>query len=208
MLRTMARRKRDQFKFATRRGIILAAPTVILSPIFAGPLRALEPTPEQSEGPFYPRILPEDSDADLTIFKGERTPGEVIEVVGRLASSSGEPISQGEVEIWHCDPNGAYAHVGQETVPHFQGFGAIKTDTSGGFRFRTTRPGIYPGRTRHIHFKAGRRKGEVLTTQMYFPDEPGNEQDFLLRRASDPSTLIAKKEDGPPPRYRFDIVLT
>ena len=204
----MAIGKRDKFKFETRRRIILAAPTVILSSVFAGPARALELTPKQSEGPFYPRILPEDSDADLTTFEGGRSPGEVIEIVGRLMSISGEPVSQGEVEIWHCDVNGAYAHVGQQTVPHFQGFGAVRTDASGGYRFRTTLPGLYPGRTRHVHFKARPREGATLTTQMYFPSEPGNEQDFLLRRASDPSALIAQKEDGPPPRYRFDIVLS
>ena len=204
----MANGKRDRVSFETRRRLILAAPTVILSSVLAGPARALELTPKQSEGPFYPRILPEDSDADLTSFEGGRTPGEAIEIVGRLMSISGEPVSQGEVEIWHCDPNGVYAHVGQQTVPHFQGFGAVRTDASGGYRFRTTLPGLYPGRTRHVHFKARRAEAGSLTTQMYFPGEPGNEQDFLLRRASDPSALIARKEDGPPPRYRFDIVLS
>jgi protocatechuate 3,4-dioxygenase beta subunit len=153
-------------------------------------------------------MIPEDSDADLTSFEDGRTPGEVIEIIGRVFSTSGEPVTRGEVEIWHCDPNGAYAHVGQETVPHFQGFGSVSTDSSGGYRFRTTLPGLYPGRTRHVHFKARRGEGAALTTQMYFPGEPGNDRDFLLRRASDPSALIAQKEDGPPPRYRFDIVLT
>lgn len=204
----MTNEKRDKGNFEIRRRMILAAPAVILGPLLADAARARDLTPKQSEGPFYPRIIPEDNDADLTIFDGQQTPGDVIEIAGRLFSTSGEPVSSGEVEIWHCDMSGAYAHIGQATVPHFQGFGAVRTDASGAYRFRTTLPGLYPGRTRHVHFKARREKGTTLTTQMYFPGEPGNEKDFLLRRASDPAALIALKEAGPPPRYRFDIVLS
>jgi protocatechuate 3,4-dioxygenase beta subunit len=203
----MKSKKKVQPGAMKRRWFVLGAPSVILGSVLAGPVRALSVTPRQSEGPFYPRVLPEDSDADLTSFKGQRVSGEVIEIVGRLLATSGEPIARGEVEIWHCDPNGVYAHVGQETVPHFQGFGAVRTDESGGYRFRTTLPGIYPGRARHVHIKARGQRGLFLTTQMYFPGEADNGQDFLLMRASDPLALIAQKEPGPPPKFRFDIVL-
>ncbi len=192
---------------AERRKFVLAAPAIILGAAISGPASALTITPRQSEGPFYPRQFPTDSDADLTVFDGEKAPGEVIEMVGRLFNAKGEPLSSGEIEIWHCDANGVYAHVGKQTLPGFQGYGAARTDASGGYRFRTTRPGIYPGRTRHIHVKARGGDGFALTTQMYFPGEPDNERDGLLRRASEPSALIAREEPGPPPRYVFDIVV-
>jgi len=190
-----------------RRGLVLAAPALILGAALARPASALTVTPRQGEGPFYPRILPSDSDADLTVFDGVTASGEVIEMVGQLFSANGERISGGEIEIWHCDANGVYAHVGEQTLPGFQGYGAVRTDASGGYRFRTTRPGIYPRRTRHIHVKARGVGASDLTTQMYFPGEPGNERDGLLRRATNPAALIAREEPGPPPRYVFDIVL-
>lgn len=190
-----------------RRKLILATPALLLGATVSGPVSALTATPRQSQGPFYPRSIPLDSDADLTVFNGERAPGELMEMVGRLFNAKGQPISGGRIEIWHCDDNGVYAHVGQPTLPGFQGYGAVRTDASGHYRFRTTRPGIYPGRTRHIHVKVSGGEGQDLTTQMYFPGEPGNDRDGLLRRASDPTALIARREEGPPPRYVFDIVL-
>ncbi len=189
-----------------RRRVLLAAPALLLGAAPGRLLAALPLTPPQSEGPFYPRSLPEDSDADLTVLDGRRTDGEVIEMVGRMFTIRGEPAAGGVVEIWHCDAGGAYAHVGQRTQPDFQGYGAVRADADGAYRFRTIRPGLYPGRTRHIHVKARRDGGPVLTTQMYFPGEAGNDLDPLLRRARDPAALVAREEPGPPPRYVFDIV--
>lgn len=191
-----------------RRKLILATPALLFGAGVSGPVNALTATPRQSEGPLYPRMIPSDSDADLTVFNGESAPGEVMEMVGRLFSAKGELLSGGRIEIWHCDVNGVYAHVGQTALPGFQGYGAVRTDASGGYRFRTTVPGLYPGRTRHIHVKVSAGDGQALTTQMYFPGEPGNERDGLLRRAKDPAALIARREEGPPARYVFDIVLT
>ena len=203
----MAKPPKSDLRLDVRRRLIVAAPALIIGAALSNPARALVPTPRQAEGPFYPRILPDDGDADLTVFNGARAQGEVIEMVGRLFIANGDPAARGEIEIWHCDANGAYAHVGQRTQPNFQGYGAIRTDSAGAYRFRTIRPGLYPGRTRHIHVKARREGGPTLTTQMYFPGEPENDRDLLLRRASDPSALIAREEPGPPRRYVFDIVL-
>lgn len=190
-----------------RRRLLLAAPALLLGAAPSRLLAALPLTPPQSEGPFYPRSLPEDRDADLTMLDGMRTEGEVIEMVGRVFTTRGEPAAGGIVEIWHCDAGGVYAHVGRRTQPNFQGYGAVRAGADGGYRFRTIRPGLYPGRTRHIHVKARREDGPVLTTQMYFPGEAGNDRDPLLRRAGDFTALVAREEPGPPLRYVFDIVV-
>jgi protocatechuate 3,4-dioxygenase beta subunit len=47
---------------------------------------------------------------------------------------------------------------------------------------RTIVPGGYDGRTRHIHVKVQAPNRPVLTTQLYFPDEPLNRSDGLFRR--------------------------
>ena len=43
-------------------------------------------------------------------------------------------------------------------------------------------PGIYPGRTRHFHVNVQAPGKRVLTTQLYFPDEPLNQQDGIFDR--------------------------
>lgn len=184
----------------------LAAPALLI-PRRLSAASGLAPTPRQSEGPFYPRTPPTDSDADLSIFEGQRAPGDVIEMAGRVFRTTGTPVLGAIVEIWHCDPAGRYAHVGVATDPAFQGYGAVRTGADGAYRFRTTRPGLYPGRTRHIHVAVRAPQGAGLTTQMYFPGEPGNASDGLLRRTPRSASLIAIAEPGPPTRYLFDIVL-
>ena len=42
-------------------------------------------------------------------------------------------------------------------------------------------PGLYPGRTRHLHVKVKGPDKPVLTTQLYFPGEPGNERDYIYK---------------------------
>jgi protocatechuate 3,4-dioxygenase beta subunit len=59
-------------------------------------------------------------------------------------------------------------------------------------------PGIYPGRTRHIHVKVQAPNQSVLTTPLFFPDEPKNTQDGIFKsellmktRTSTEGTLLA-----------------
>jgi protocatechuate 3,4-dioxygenase beta subunit len=47
----------------------------------------------------------------------------------------------------------------------------------------TIEPGVYPGRTRHIHVKVQAPNSRVLTTQQYFPNEPGNARDGIFNQA-------------------------
>jgi protocatechuate 3,4-dioxygenase beta subunit len=44
--------------------------------------------------------------------------------------------------------------------------------------------------------------GRVLTTQLYFPDEPGNSRDSMFRRE-----LLVKLAQGIDGQARFDFVL-
>ena len=64
-------------------------------------------------------------------------------------------------------------------------------------------PAIYPGRTRHYHVKVQAPQQAVLTTQLYFPDEPGNRRDGLFRR----ELLMRTADAGDGLAARFDFVL-
>ncbi|MAW25323.1 MAG: intradiol ring-cleavage dioxygenase [Gammaproteobacteria bacterium] len=140
-------------------------------------------TPWQSLGPFYPKKLPVDSDADLTFVDGKngQATGQFTRLSGRVTDQSGAPIKNARVEIWQCDAFGAYHHPrdGGGVDTFFQGYGQTTTDDNGNYRFKTIKPVAYPGRAPHIHMKVidGSRE---LVTQIYIQGEPANKGDFLL----------------------------
>ena len=147
-------------------------------------------TPWQGEGPFYPDIIPEDSDNDL-VKKGDNSVeagGKILILNGILVNSDPQPVNQVSIEIWQTDKNGVYLHSGSFARDimdkQFQGFGRTKTDHKGQFFFRTIVPTEYPGRTPHIHMKLWREGQNVLTTQLYIHNHSQNEKDFLFQQMS------------------------
>jgi protocatechuate 3,4-dioxygenase beta subunit len=145
-------------------------------------------TPRVTEGPFYPRRLPLDTDNDLIIIKGSITPavGEITHLHGRVLSTAGEPIKDAVVEIWQCDAKAHYIAQGKGGDTHFQGFGKFTTASKGEYRFRTIKPVAYPGRTPHIHVKVKKGGRELLTTQIFISGVEQNKRDGVLRGVRDP----------------------
>ena len=71
-------------------------------------------------------------------------------------------------------------------------------DDEGRFTLETIVPGIYPGRTRHIHVRVQAPDQPILTTQLYFPGESGNQGDGIF----DPALLVIarrcrQRQSGP-----------
>src|SRR5207245_9990812 len=148
-------------------------------------------TPRQTEGPFYPDHLPLDTDNDLIIVNDGITPavGEITDLSGRILDAKGDPIRNALVEIWQVDNHGVYLHsrdTHAERDKNFQGFGRFLTGSSGEYYFRTIKPVLYPGRTRHIHFAIKTKGREKWTTQCYVKGEPMNEHDGVLSGIRDP----------------------
>ena len=167
--------------------------------------QSLAATSSQDLGPFYPIIRPADHDADLTRLKGRSgtAAGQPINVLGRIVDARGNPVRGAQVELWQCNAAGRYDHPGDRANPsaldpNFQGFARLATDADGEFKFRSVKPKDYDTpigrRTPHIHFSID-GKSERLVTQMYFPGEPLNDSDFLLRNASPRESVIAKAID-------------
>ena len=147
--------------------------TLVASIAIAGPLAALEPTPAQTEGPYYPTRRPAESDADLTrVGNGPVAIGQVLQLKGRVVDVDGAPIEAAQVEIWQTDHQGIYMHPGDRQTAKrdmaFQFYGETRTDAGGAFAFRTILPAAYAGRPRHIHAKVTPPGGTTLTTQFYF----------------------------------------
>lgn len=170
-------------------------------------------TPSQTEGPFYPVAEPKDADYDLlkngTLAYSKGQPAWVEGVVTDL---DGAPLKGGTVEIWQCDEAGHYDHPsdGAKIDPSFQGFGRVVLNAAGEFRFRTIKPVQYTGRTPHIHAKVKLGKRELLTTQLYVADEPGNARDGIWRRLSSEdravvTSLFTPVADGLRARYALAV---
>ena len=171
-----------------RRRIVGGLAATLALPVFIRDALAqttLRPTPAQTEGPFYPVVLPDDTDFDLLAHgKLRYTRGTATWLAGAVTDTTGRPLRGAVVEIWQCDQQGHYHHPcdGGSADPAFQGFGRVAAGSDGAYRFRTIRPAPYTGRTPHIHVKVRLAQRELLTTQLYVEGDPGNERDMLWRR--------------------------
>ncbi len=129
----------------------------------------LDITAEQTEGPFYTPNSPE-----RTSLLEPEYPGRELHLTGYVYSPDCTPIDGALVDFWHCDDNGNYDNEGYRFRGH------QFTDVDGRYELTSIIPGLYPGRTRHIHVKVQAPKGPILTSQLYFPDEPDNATDGIF----------------------------
>ena len=138
-----------------------------------------------------------------------RVPGERVTIEGSLVDGDGKPVNDAAVEIWQADSRGRYG------TKSFRGFGRSATDAQGKFRFQTIKPGRVPGpggklQAPHIAvniFMRGQLK--QLVTRIYFPGDPANNSDPVLRLvpAERHATLIAKKKTGKSGALEWNILL-
>lgn len=212
----------------TRRSVLaIGALASGSGPTFAASSGAPQPTPAQAMGPFYPVVDVAESTADLTQRQGKTgaARGTPIHVTCTVLSVSGKPIHGAIVMIWQANAAGRYSHPRDSSAApldeHFVGHALLRTNKDGKVYFKTVKPGAYsdtPGtrRTPHIHYEVIGEEARLIT-QMYFPDEPLNSTDRLLREAAasgvDIRRLIAsparsvKAPDGAPMALEWSIVL-
>jgi protocatechuate 3,4-dioxygenase beta subunit len=131
-----------------------------------------DPTPAQTEGPYYTPDTPERASLLEPGVAGTR-----LIVNGKVLDTAGNPIARAMLDFWHADDAGAYDNAGYRLRGH------QFADAQGAYRLETIVPGLYPGRTRHIHVKVQPPNQAVLTTQLYFPGEPGNSRDGIFDQA-------------------------
>lgn len=131
--------------------------------------------------------------------------GERVVIQGRLLDGDGAGVGDGLIEIWQANAAGKYAHPEDRQKKAlekgFRGFGRIPTDRRGHFRFSTLKPGRVPGPGGELQaphllvtvFMRGLLK--QLSTRIYFPGDPANTQDTVLKLvpAARRATLIAQR---------------
>lgn len=150
------------------------------------------PTARQTEGPFYKRSPP---GRGSLVEPG--MPGERLLLGGQVLTTGCRPLPGTVLDFWQADAKGEYDNDG------FRLRGHVVADAGGRYRIETIVPGPYPGRTRHLHVRLQPPQGPMLTTQLYFPDEPLNLRDALYTPALQMS--LARSRDAA--QGRFDFIL-
>jgi protocatechuate 3,4-dioxygenase beta subunit len=126
-------------------------------------------TPRQTEGPFFTPNSPR----RVSLLEGHEKSR--LLVTGTVLSAQCKPVPNALLDFWHSDEEGAYDNRG------FRYRGHQHADAQGRYRLETIVPAQYSGRTRHIHVKVQAPGRRILTTQLYFPGDPGNSRDGLYR---------------------------
>jgi protocatechuate 3,4-dioxygenase beta subunit len=150
------------------------------------------PTLAQTEGPYFKSSSPE----RIELIE-EGMAGQKIELAGFVMTRGCKPVAGALLEFWQADDQGRYDNSG------FRLRGHQFTDAEGRYRLRSIVPGVYVGRTRHIHVKVQPRGGAVLTTQLYFPGEALNRKDGLFRK----ELLVRTAKNAGWLAGRFDFVV-
>jgi protocatechuate 3,4-dioxygenase alpha subunit len=162
-------------------------------------------TPSQTVGPYFAIGLAKMLLCDIA---APGVTGERITIQGRVLDGDGLPIPDAVLEIWQANSHGRYNHPEdlqkRPVEPAFLGWGRIPTDANGSFQFNTIKPGTVPGpagTTQAPHLVvaiAMRGLLKHLVTRIYFPDDPANDCDPILRLIEPQrrSTLIARQQPG------------
>jgi protocatechuate 3,4-dioxygenase beta subunit len=178
-----------------------AAPAATAAPTSAAPTTLAptptcddgdDPTPAQTEGPFFTLSSPLKAS-----FLGDVSSGTRLALSGTVVSTGCAPVGGALIDLWQCDDSGEYDNSGYRLRGH------QFADDQGVWAIETIVPGLYTGRTRHIHVKVQPPGGRVLTTQLYFPDEPANTRDGIFRE----ECLLDIASDGNGQRGTFTFVL-
>lgn len=176
----------------------------------------LRATTSQTVGPFFTIGLTRMNRADLA---GPGVSGERVTIEGRVVDGDGAPVPDAVIEIWQANSFGKYAHPedlqDKPLEAGFWGYGRVPTDDLGKFSFTTIQPGAVPGPDGNMQaphlavsvFMRGLLKR--LVTRIYFPDEAGNDGDFVLNlvEASRRGTLIARAVAGKAGVLEWNVVM-
>ena len=129
-----------------------------------------DPTPALTEGPYYTPNSPRRKSMVPAGAGGTR-----LTLSGRVLTTAGKPVARALVDFWQADASGAYDNDGYRFRGH------QLTDAQGRYVLSSVVPGIYPGRTKHIHVKVQAASKPVLTTQLFFPGVSRNRTDSIYR---------------------------
>jgi len=130
-------------------------------------------TPSVTSGPFYKSGSPE----RVSLLEPNMTGTKLIVTGYVLTRGDCKPVARAWLDFWQASDSGVYDNTGYRLRGH------QFADAAGLYSLETIVPGLYPGRTRHIHVKVRAPNGPTLTTQIFFPGEARNQNDGIFNRA-------------------------
>lgn len=151
-----------------------------------------DPTPPADEGPFFKPKSPKRTSLIDPGMKGEK-----VVVSGRILDTKGKPVPEALIDVWHADAEGNYDNDGYRCRGH------LFAGKDGTYKFEAVYPGLYPGRTRHYHIRVQAANKPILTTQLFFPDEPRNNNDGIFKKVLN----MKVKQEKDRKLATFDFVL-
>ena len=146
-----------------------AAPLLTATPTIAD---ADDPTPALTEGPYF---KPKSPLRRSIVPRGGAGTG--LTLSGRVLTTAGRPVAHALLDFWQADGRGVYDNSGYRFRGH------QFADSKGRYRVLTVVPGLYAGRTRHIHVKVQAPHRPALTTQLFFPGVARNRSDGIFTAA-------------------------
>ncbi len=168
-----------------------AAPTASVEAALPAP-QCTGLTPAQTEGPYYTPDTPERT----SLIEPGMTGTKLI-LTGYVLDADCQPIAKAWLDFWQADDEGEYDNAGYVMRGH------QFTAESGRYQLETVLPGLYPGRTRHIHVKVQAPNGPILTSQIYFPGEAANAGDGIF----DPALIADVQTTADGLRGTFNFVI-
>ncbi len=149
-------------------------------------------TPELTEGPYFTANSPERAS-----LLEDGTVGTQLVITGYVYTTDCQPVANALLDFWQADANGVYDNSGYNFRGH------QFTDASGYYQLTTVIPGIYTGRTEHIHLKVQAPNGRQITSQLFFPDVAENDTDRIF----DQGLLLAIQESSDGQQAQFNFVV-
>ncbi len=135
--------------------------------------------------------------------------GKVLHLSGTVYHHDGRTrLPNVLIEVWHCDESAKYDNVSDNYLYR----GAIKTDKTGKYYFKTAIPVPYKDgddwRPAHIHMRISSANHQDLITQVYFKGDPHIAKDASASSLQSTRRILEiKKKSSSESEVNFDIVM-
>jgi protocatechuate 3,4-dioxygenase beta subunit len=149
-------------------------------------------TPSETEGPYFKAGSPE-----RTSLLEPGMTGTKLVLTGYVVTADCKSVAHALLDFWQANAQGQYDNSGYTLRGH------QFTDAAGHYQLITIVPGLYPGRTEHIHVKVQAPNGPVLITQLYFPGVSRNQTDSIF----DPKLVMMVQATSDGMTAKFDFVV-
>lgn len=154
-------------------------------------------------GPFFRKNAPLRNDLTYAGNKSEIP----IKVVGKVFGADCKtPLSNVEIDIWHCDHRKNYDMDSEE----YRCRGKIFTNDEGEYWYKTFVPPPYGGRPKHIHYLIQEVEGyQKLSTQLYFKgDKRIKKNNWVKYKWDEKRILEIYKNENDMSEVSLDLFLT